>query len=159
MTSTERRIQDGSRALSLAFNLSRAEEALFRVADGSEIAADDRIYFSRIADLFADARIAFSSLNASLQGSPSPVRSETLRALQLVLPVVQASADEPAAALIARLETVSRELSEGKRPDAKTRQGFVSVLQKLASHAAGEGMDALQAVPPVGSFGVSRELR
>ena len=157
MLSADRRLQEASQALALAFNISRIEEAIYRLDAGEGLAPSERSYFERVADLFADAKMGYARVEAVLTGKATVEQAAThqqLRALRMILPVIQAQVGQQLSAveLLADLASVALTLSSGIAVPAAQRERFLAVLSRLASHASGEGVNALQSTPPAVTF-------
>jgi hypothetical protein len=155
MITSDRRLQEGSQALGIAFNIARAQEALYRVAAGEPLASDEQVYFERIASLFAKARDGFHWVDSLTHGTPLPFNPDTadqLQALRLLLPVIASSKPEESFSSVAE---VARQLRDGKPIDESRRSFFNGVLEALGTYAVAEGSDALESsavVPPFSSF-------
>lgn len=147
MFGADRRIQEGTRDLALAFMLGRAEEALSRLSGGHSLDSKERLYFEQLLNLFADALEGYSwaTSNAS---TPAP-SVDSLRAVELVMPAVQeASANLPVEALLRKLSSTARSLANESNVPEDDRSVLQQTLKRLASLAAGQGRETLDSETP-----------
>lgn len=147
MFSADRRMQEGTRDLALAFMLGRAEEALSRVSIGDRLDDKERRYFEQLLNLFADALDGYSwAAGTAAEGTPS---SDSLRAVALVIPVIREHQElgTPEESL-QRLAATARSLLVAEQTSGDERAALADMLRNIASYAAGQGREALDTDAP-----------
>ena len=146
MFSAERRMQEGSRDLALAFMIGRTEEALSRLSVGAPISDKERTYFEQVLHLFADALDAFSWASGK---AAAPPPAGALRALRLVIPAVREQAgQENPEQWLNKLTDTARELASSHDVNDQARATLTSVLRRVATYAGGQGREALESPLP-----------
>jgi hypothetical protein len=147
MFSADRRIQEGTRDLALAFMLGRAEEALSRVSAGQTLEAKERSYFEQLLNLFADALEGYAWATGT---APEPPPStDSLRAVGLVIPAVQDTPSrEPPESVLQKLTDTARLLASARDVGRDERSMLAEMLRRLASFAAGQGRETLDSEAP-----------
>lgn len=158
MLSAERRMQEGARDLSFAFLIGRTEEALWRLSTGQKVDAKDRSHFARLWHLLADASEAYTWAVARRSNAPP---ATALRALQAITPIVRSRrSDQPPEVLLKGLTDVARTLARADGSVSPEQlQTLTDVLRELASHAGGQGREALGSYAPAAPPALSKRLR
>lgn len=148
-------MQEGTRDLSLAFMIGRAEETLWRLSKGQSVDQRDRSFFNRLWQLFADASDAYAWALTRASVPPAPM---ALRALEAVTPVIRRrTAQQPPQELLLVLVDTARSLAREEPVETARLDNFSMVLRELAAHAGGQGREALGAsAPPSGPTLITR---
>lgn len=147
MFSADRRIQEGTRDLALAFMLGRAEEALSRVAAGQTLDTKELSYFEQLLNLFADALEGYAW--ATGNAPEPPPSADSLRAVGLVIPAVQETPGrESPEDILHRLTDTARSLANAHAVGRDERSMLSETLRRLASFAAGQGRETLDSETP-----------
>lgn len=151
MLRDDRRMQEGARNLAIAFNVSRAEEALFRLSQGTALDPAETKFFDRLADLFSQALTGYRWIEKALSGveaKTSLASPDSLRAFQLVVQITSDPGPNTSPAKkLDDLIKVAASLASGKELSKPVLQTFSVVLRRLSTVAAKQGMNALDAKP------------
>jgi hypothetical protein len=150
MPTADRRLQEGARALALAYNLTHAEEALYRLRANEAPARDDQSYFATLSRLLRSAGEGLEWAKAALAGRTRDASTEAVRSLSLVVPVLRSLKQEADQRVLSRYEAASSALSDGRKIDPDDRDELARFLQALAAYASGSGAEVLSAAdgPP-----------
>jgi hypothetical protein len=155
MMRDDRRVQEGARDLAIAFNIGRAEEALYRIRKGASLGDQDLRFFKLLGDLFSQALKGSHWIESALSGTATAVSPDALKAFQLVLPVITSSATASSAAdFLSELLKVTMSIVAGTPLPQEERDQLSSILKELSKSATRSGMDALEPRAVPSSFSI-----
>jgi hypothetical protein len=157
MPSAETRLQRGSQALAIAFNIGRAQEAIYRSTSTGRVPLhEDRQHFERLADLLFEAEQGFEWIKSTMEGRPTPLTSEIsryLRSFGIVLPAIRSEVSEGGPEpIFERLRSALDLVAGGEGLTVEERQLLLTVLNRLSTRMASQGTAAMESVPQIGAF-------
>jgi hypothetical protein len=146
MSTSRRKMREASRSLAIAFNIGRAQEALYRMSAGQPLELEEKAFLEQLTHLFTEACHGFAWTQATVEGTATEDDlgdSRALRSLSLVLPIIRKYPTRPSETL-SLLAEVSTKLGAGETVEQSKRTMFDAVLGALASHAGSRLDDVLE---------------
>lgn len=155
MPGTERRVQEGQRALALAFTVGLAQRALHRTPPGAPIPHDGIVPLARLASLFRDATFGIRIIVAFDRGEAQRLDHRVegwLTALQLIEPVVGSLRESgtPSELSVNRIAGIAESAAASRPLAALDRDVLADTLRKLVCHATAQGRELLESAESYG---------